>query len=60
MSTITGLPSARPSVTSATELTSQDEQSPELDLSSDDGAGPSNSEPIRINETSQLPPPPHK
>ena len=47
----TGLPSARPSVTSATELTSQDEQSPDLDLSSADDADLSPSHPAMINDT---------
>lgn len=46
-----GLPSARPSVTSATDLTSQDEQSPDLDPSSEDERdGVTGSPQIQVNE----------
>ncbi|KAF6038235.1 hypothetical protein EB796_003460 [Bugula neritina] len=45
------LPSARPSVTSATDLTSQDEQSPDLDPSSEDERdGVTGSPQIQVNE----------
>ncbi|XP_067940479.1 serine/arginine repetitive matrix protein 2-like [Watersipora subatra] len=50
------LPSARPSVTSATELTSQDEQSPGLDLSSGDEMNANPSDPMLNTATFITPP----